>query len=131
MWEVSYGRSQINSTQMARPCRRVFAFQGVQFGEGGKTMPGGGGTVATEDKLVEIQIQLARMEKTLEAVPTLTITIETTRDLAREAMQSTKSAHHRLDRIEDGQRWLWRTIGGSIITVVAAAIVVAIRLGGN
>ncbi|MNI84273.1 hemolysin XhlA [compost metagenome] len=94
-------------------------------------MPGGGGTVATEDKLVEIQIQLARMEKTLEAVPTLTITIETTRDLAREAMQSTKSAHHRLDRIEDGQRWLWRTIGGSIITVVAAAIVVAIRLGGN
>lgn len=46
-------------------------------------MPGGGGAVATEDKLVEIQIQLARMEKTLEAVPTLTITIETTRDLAR------------------------------------------------
>ncbi|WP_245864471.1 hemolysin XhlA family protein [Paenibacillus donghaensis] len=87
--------------------------------------------MATEDKLVEIQIQLARIEKTLEAVPALTTAIETTRDLAREAMQSTKSAHHRLDRIEDGQRWLWRTIGGAIITVIVGAIVVAIRLGGK
>lgn len=87
--------------------------------------------MATEDKLVEIQIQLARMEKTLEAVPALTLTIETTRDLAREAMQSTKSSHHRLDRIEDAQRWLWRTVGGSIITVVVAAIIAVIKLGGG
>lgn len=94
-------------------------------------MPGGGGTVATEDKLVEIQIQLARIEKTLEAVPTLTTTIEATRDLAREAMQSTKSAHHRLDRIEDGQRWLWRTVGGSIISGIIAVIVAAIKFGGK
>ncbi|OZQ95858.1 hypothetical protein CA598_08495 [Paenibacillus sp. VTT E-133291] len=98
---------------------------------GGETMPGGGGAVAAEDKLVEIQIQLARMEKTLEVVPTLTTTIDLTRDLAREAMQSTKSAHHRLDRIEDGQRWLWRTIGGSIITVIIAAIIAAIKLTGG
>ncbi|KGE17557.1 hemolysin XhlA family protein [Paenibacillus wynnii] len=91
----------------------------------------GGGVVGTEDKLVEIQIQLARIEKTLEAVPTLTTTIETTRDLAREAMQSTKSAHHRLDRMEEAQRWVWRTIGGSIITVVVAAIIAAIKLGGK
>ncbi|WP_433921549.1 hemolysin XhlA family protein [Paenibacillus taichungensis] len=84
--------------------------------------------MATEDKLVEIQIQLTRMRKDIEGVRTLTITIETTRDLAREAMQSTKSAHHRLDRIEDGQRWLWRTIGRSIITVVIAAIIAAIKL---
>lgn len=81
-------------------------------------MPGGGGPVTAEDKLVEIQIMLARMEKTLEAVPTLTTTIEATRDLAREAMQSTKSAHHRLDRIEDGQRWLWRTIGGQSLPLL-------------
>ncbi|MFD5020255.1 hemolysin XhlA family protein [Paenibacillus sp. NPDC058367] len=94
-------------------------------------MSGGGGVMGTEDKLVEIQIQLARIEKTLEAVPALASTIEATRDLAREAIQSTKSAHHRLDRIEDAQRWLWRTVGGAIITVIIGAIVVAIRMGGN
>lgn len=93
-------------------------------------MPGGGGVVGTEDKLVEIQIQLARIEKTLEAVPTLTNTIEATRDLAREAIQSAKSAHHRLDRIEDGQRWLWRTVGASAITLVIGAIIAAIKFTG-
>ncbi|MEK4142137.1 hypothetical protein BSK49_00930 [Paenibacillus odorifer] len=94
-------------------------------------MPGGGGVVGTEDKLVEIQIQLARIEKTLEAVPTLTNTIEATRDLAREAIQSAKSAHHRLDRIEDGQRWLWRTVGASAITLVIGAIIAAIKFTGG
>lgn len=91
----------------------------------------GGGVMGTEDKLVEIQIQLARIEKTLEAVPTLTNTIEATRDLAREAMQSAKSAHHRLDRIEDGQRWLWRTVGASAITLVIGAIIAAIKFTGG
>lgn len=94
-------------------------------------MPGGGGVLGTEDKLVEIQIQLARIEKTLEAVPTLTNTIEATRDLAREAIQSAKSAHHRLDRIEDGQRWLWRTVGASAITLVIGAIIAAIKFTGG
>lgn len=80
--------------------------------------------------LVEIQIQLARIEKTLEAVPALTATLEATRDLAREAMQSTKSAHHRLDRIEEAQKWLWRTVSAAVITVVIGAIVTVLKTGG-
>lgn len=85
----------------------------------------------TTKALVEIQIQLARIEKTLEQVPTLTATTEAAKELAREAMQSVKSAHHRLDRIEDGQKWLWRTVGGAAITIVMAAIVTAIKLTGQ
>lgn len=85
----------------------------------------------TTKALVDIQIQLARIEKTLETVPALTATLETTKDLAKEAMQSAKSAHHRLDRIEDGQKWLWRTVSGTAITIVMGAIVAAIKLTGN
>lgn len=81
--------------------------------------------------LVEIQIQLARIEKTLEQVPTLAATIETTKELAREAMQSVKSAHQRLDRIEDGQKWLWRTLSGAAITIVMGAIAAAVQLAGH
>lgn len=84
----------------------------------------------TTKALVDIQIQLARIEKTLETVPTLTATLEATRDLAREAMQSAKSAHHRLDKIEDGQKWLWRTVSGSVITIVIGVIVAAIKFIG-
>ncbi|MDF9845163.1 hypothetical protein M2105_004828 [Paenibacillus sp. PastF-1] len=91
----------------------------------------GGGIVGTEDKLVEIQIQLARIEKTLEVVPALTSTVESARDMARDAAQSAKAAHHRLDRIEDNQRWLWRTFAASAITVVTGVIVAAIKLTGG
>ncbi|ALA44789.1 hypothetical protein ABE82_07520 [Paenibacillus peoriae] len=70
------------------------------------------------------------MEKTLEAVPAMAATLEATRDLAREAMTSTKSAHHRLDRIEEGQKWLWRTVSASAIAVVIGAIVTVIKTGG-
>lgn len=84
----------------------------------------------TTKALFEIKVQLARMEKTLEGMPAMAATLEATRDLAREAMQSTKSAHHRLDKIEDAQKWLWRTVSGSAITVVIGAIVAVLKMGG-
>jgi hypothetical protein len=32
-----------------------------------------------------------------------------------EALQSTRSAHKRLDAVEDNITWLWRTVVGSLI----------------
>ena len=34
----------------------------------------------------------------------------------------------RLDKIEDNTKWLWRTIAGSIITVVIGAIIAIIKM---
>lgn len=39
------------------------------------------------------------------------------------ALASAKSAHHRLDKIEDGQKWLWRTFAGAFILAVAAFVI--------
>lgn len=39
-----------------------------------------------------------------------------------------KSNEKRLDKIEDNEKWLWRTIVGSIITIVITAIITAIKL---
>ena len=49
-------------------------------------------------------------------------------DIAREAMQSAKSAHHRLDKIEDNNKWLWRAISSGFIGIVISAIVAVIKL---
>lgn len=93
---------------------------------------GGSEVEDTTKALVDIQIQLARIEKTLEAIPTLTATLEMTKDLSREAMQSAKSAHLRLDKIEEGQKWLWRTVGGSGITLVMGGLAALInKIGGG
>ncbi|URJ42217.1 hemolysin XhlA family protein [Paenibacillus polymyxa] len=54
----------------------------------------------------------------------------TANETAVEALQSAKSAHHRLDKIEDGQKWLWRTISGTIITAVIAALFALLKTTG-
>lgn len=123
-------------------------------------MSGGLVEVADDNSklLVDIQIQLARIEKTLEVVPTLAAAVETLREIARNADQSAKSAHHRLDILQsakevadealrmaqaaiseqnaqkEDQKWFKRTFYGSVITGVAggviAAIWAAIKLAG-
>lgn len=44
-------------------------------------------------------------------------------ETAVEALQVGKSAHHRLDRIEDNQKWLWRTIAGAFLVAAAAFVI--------
>lgn len=108
--------------------------------------------------LTDIQIQLARIEKTLEVVPTLATALESVREIARSADQSTKSAHHRLDMLHtakdiaedalrkaeaalatqriqaEDQKWFKRTFYGVIIaataTGIVAAVWAAIKIGG-
>lgn len=43
-------------------------------------------------------------------------------ETAVEALSSAKSAHHRLDKIEDGQKWLWRTFAGAFVLAIAGFI---------
>ncbi|MDC0761709.1 hemolysin XhlA family protein [Brevibacillus sp. AG] len=50
------------------------------------------------------------------AVETKVDTMTNTKDIAIEALQSTKSAHHRLDQVESNQTWLWRTVIAALIT---------------
>lgn len=35
-------------------------------------------------------------------------------DVAKEELDKSKFAHKRIDRIEDNQRWLWRTFAGAL-----------------
>ncbi len=44
-------------------------------------------------------------------------------DIAREADQRARSAHHRIDELADNQRWLWRTVVGGIIGAAIAAFI--------
>ncbi|AWB45312.1 hypothetical protein DCC85_14480 [Paenibacillus sp. CAA11] len=109
--------------------------------------------------LVDIQIQLARIEKTLEVVPTLAAAVETLREIARNADQSARSAHQRLDVLQtakeiadealrtaqaaiaeqeaqkDDQEWFRRTFYGAMITgfagLIVSAIIAGIKLGGS
>lgn len=100
--------------------------------------------------LVEIQIQLARIEKTLESVPMMAATLEAVKETARDAQKAAASAHQRLDvlgrtkevaddahrkaeaalqrldQAEADQNWFKRTFYGAVIVAVGGALVTAI-----
>lgn len=44
-------------------------------------------------------------------------------ETAVQALESSKSAHRRLDRIEDNQKWLWRTFAGAFLVAAAAFVI--------
>lgn len=47
----------------------------------------------------------------------------TANETAIEALASATSAHRRLDKIEDNQKWLWRTLVGAVLIAIATFII--------
>ncbi|WP_144932218.1 hemolysin XhlA family protein [Paenibacillus sp. 32O-W] len=80
------------------------------------------------DPQAETLQRLTRVETKIDNIEDKLDNAINSRDIAIEAQQSAKSAHRRLDRIEDNQKWLWRSVAGSVITIVGAAIIAAIKL---
>ncbi|RJX40855.1 hypothetical protein D3P09_02195 [Paenibacillus pinisoli] len=47
----------------------------------------------------------------------------TANEMAVEARASASSAHKRIDKIEDNQKWIWRTMVGAVLVAVVAFII--------
>lgn len=80
--------------------------------------------------LLEILQSVARLETEVKSIKVISDTANEARDIAKEALQSTKSAHHRLDEIdkeleflktENSNKWekIWEK---AFWTIVGAAI---------
>lgn len=83
-----------------------------------------GGQTEVIQRLAIVETKVDNMDEKLDRAITANET-------AVEALSSARSAHHRLDKIEDAQKWLWRTITASIIAIVIGVIVTAIKLQGG
>lgn len=78
--------------------------------------------------LSEIRERVVRLETKIDAMTDVRTTAEEAKEKAQEALQSARSAHHRIDEIADNQRWLWRTVVGAIL---AGAITAFIKFNGS
>jgi len=65
----------------------------------------------TSETNQEILQRLTRVETKLDMMVSA-------RDIAQEALSSTRASHKRLDSMEDNQKWLWRTVVGAMIVGV-------------
>ena len=68
--------------------------------------------------LVDIRERLVRVETKIDGMRDVRETAEAAEKTANEAIQSAKSAHHRIDEIGDNQKWLWRTVVGAVLAGV-------------
>jgi hypothetical protein len=74
-----------------------------------------GRSLLQEEAQQQILERLARVETKIDYMVSA-------RDIAQEALQSTKAAHHRLDRLEKIVYWAATTIIGSVILAVIAMV---------
>lgn len=75
----------------------------------------------------EMLQRLTRVETKVDGMDSKLDRAITANETAIEALASSKSAHHRIDKIESNQTWLWRTVAGAIILGAIGAI---IKFGG-
>ncbi len=76
-----------------------------------------------QDMQTEVVQRLTRVETKLEDLNSKLDRAIQVNDTAVAALESSKSAHHRLNKIEDNQKWLWRTIAGAFILAAVAFVI--------
>lgn len=75
-----------------------------------------------QDTQSEVLQRITRVETKVDEMGSKLDRAINANETAIEALTSSKSAHHRLDKIEDNQRWLWRTFGGAVVLAIAGFI---------
>ncbi|MEK8128650.1 hemolysin XhlA family protein [Paenibacillus filicis] len=79
-------------------------------------------TKQLSEQLVALRLDLVRMETKIDGIKDLTKKVEEIDDRAKESLQSTRSAHKRLDRVEKVVNWAATTIIGSVILAAMAML---------
>jgi methyl-accepting chemotaxis protein len=70
--------------------------------------------------LSDIRERIARVEAKIDSMTDVRSTAEDAKEIAQEALQSTKSAHRRIDKIDKTIFWLGTTVIGAVITGIIA-----------
>lgn len=66
--------------------------------------------------LSDIRERIARVETKIDSMTDVRSTAEDAKEIAQESLQSTKSAHRRIDKIDKIIFWLGTTVIGALIT---------------
>lgn len=74
--------------------------------------------------LMDIRERLVRVETKLDNHNGIRERVDAAEDKVIETESRSKSNTHRVDKLEENNTWLWRTIAGALIIVAITAMVV-------
>ncbi|WP_240415041.1 hemolysin XhlA family protein [Paenibacillus periandrae] len=75
------------------------------------------------EQLTNVRLDLRELSTKMDTFKDMSRKIDEVDDLAKKAMESTKSAHRRLDRIDKLVTWLSTTVIGAIILAVVGFVI--------
>ncbi|MCU6797987.1 hemolysin XhlA family protein [Paenibacillus sp. WQ 127069] len=75
------------------------------------------------DQLTNVRLDLRELSTKVDSLKDITRKLDEVDDLAKKSMESTKAAHHRLDKIDKVNTWLVTTAIGSIILAVIGFVI--------
>ncbi|SFL09881.1 Haemolysin XhlA [Paenibacillus sp. 1_12] len=76
-----------------------------------------------QDQLTNVRIDLRELSTKMDTLKDLSKKLDEVETIAKKAMESTKSAHRRLDKIDKLTSWLVTTVIGAIILAVIGFII--------
>lgn len=80
--------------------------------------------MAEQDVLMDIRERLVRVETKLDNHNGIRERLDVVEDKAIENESRSKSNCHRIDKLEENNTWLWRTIVGAIVCATVAALTI-------
>ena len=84
--------------------------------------------MAEQEVLVDIRERLVRVETKIDAQNGIREKVDAVETKIVETEQRSKSNTHRIDKLEDNNRWLWRTVAGIVIAAVMAMAIKGVSL---
>jgi tetrahydromethanopterin S-methyltransferase subunit G len=84
-----------------------------------------------EEKLDDVKDRLIVIETKMDMINGLNDKVEKVDKVAAESLQSTRSAHKRLDKLDEHITWLWRTVVAGIIASGFTLAVYFLKNGGG
>ncbi|MNI54486.1 hemolysin XhlA [compost metagenome] len=75
------------------------------------------------DQLTNVRLDLRELSTKVDGLKDISKELETVKEIAKVSYESTKSAHHRLNKIEKIIYWLATTVIGSIILAVMGFVI--------
>lgn len=75
------------------------------------------------DLITNVRLDLRELNTKVDGIKDLSKKVESVDKDASEALQSTRSAHKRLDEISESIKWAWRTIYSSLAISIVGAII--------
>jgi hypothetical protein len=87
---------------------------------------------ALSEQMMNVRLDIRELSTKVDGMKDVKKEVDAANDTAKEALNYAKSGQHQINELKDGQKWLWRTVGGAIIVaIIGGAVALVWKVVGS